>query len=465
MNKEIEIKAAEDKEESGKTKLIAISSNFSKQEDLSSANFEIDNRTKVVKWGKNNLLPDFLIKVSKTKSTKHAAIISRKCKMIAGSGFVEPESQAAKDFIKNRFSKHDLNEISKMCANDYEVLNMYALGIRWNSDKTRIAAIDYIPAHKVRKSIVSGLWKISDNWEAPNQKSSNTQIKQEFNSNPLPEEFETMSDKEKKFELNQILVYKNTQIAAEAYPSPTYAAGLDWILADASIATFTLNMIKKNFTGGYHINIATGIPEEDERKSEKKKFKKEYAGESGESIIITFSEPDSPNVPTLNPLPSTGNEEIYNETEKRAQENIFIVHEVTNPALFGIRIAGELGGKNNLQESLEIFQVVYVDQRQNDIESSFNLIGKINLINEELQLKTFSLEVDDDDSTNSEGKQLAKKLSKLDQDIRGAVLARLTDEEILSIVGIKKEKESSSDVTEAPTEEKEVEPINENINV
>jgi hypothetical protein len=167
----------------------------------------------------------------------------------------------------------------------------------------------------------------------------------------------------------------------------------------------------------------------------------------------------------LNPLPSTGNEEIYNETEKRAQENIVIVHEVTNPALFGIRIAGELGGKNNLQESLEIFQVVYVDQRQNDIESSFNLIGKINLINEELQLKTFSLEVDDDDSTNSEGKELAKKLSKLDQDIRGAVLARLTDEEILSIVGIKKEEESSSDVTEAPTEEKEVEPINENINV
>jgi len=437
---EIEIKATEGGSKDNSANLVVISTKFGKEETLSDRYFEVDKSNKVVQWGENNLLPDFFIALSKIKSTKHSAIISRKCKMIAGNGFQIPESEALKKFIANEKGKENLNKIAKRVANDFEVLNMFALGVRWNIDKSEIAAIDYIPAHKVRKSTVSGVWKVSNNWADPKAKGSNTQMKQEFSTTPLPEDFQTYSDKKKKFELNQIYVVKEMQIASDSYPTPNYAAGLNWILADAGISSFTLGMIKKNFNGGYHIDIATGIPEEDERKDFKKKFKKEYAGADGESIVITFSDPEATNKTTLTPLPSSGNEDIYNETEKRAQENIFIVHEVTNPALFGIRIPGELGGgKNQLEESLEIFQAVYIDQRQDTIEEAFNEILKTNYPKEEeeLKLSVFSLDVDENEASgNAEGKKLAKKLSKLQPDIRAAVMSVLTIDQKLSIVGL-----------------------------
>jgi len=471
MAEEIEIKATKSSDKDGiknNSGVMVISSNFSKQETLSSERFEVDNRNKIIQWGEKNLLPDYLIRLSKIKSTKHSAIVSRKCKMIAGNGFQVPESDVLKAFIKNEKSKEDLNKIAKRVANDYEVLNMFALGVRWNVEKTEIAAIDYIPAHKVRKSTVSGVWKVSDNWKEPKKKGSNTQIKQEFNTRPLPEGFEDLSDPEKKFELNQILVVKAMQIASETYPAPEYASALNWILADSGISTFTLGMIKKNFNGGYHINIATGIPEATERKKFKKDFKNEYAGDDGESIIITFSDPEATQTPTLTPLPSAGNEDIYNETEKRAQENIFIAHEVTNPALFGIRIPGELGGKNEQQESLELFQVIYIDQRQNDIEEPFNMLLRVNDPKgaEELKLATFSLEVDEKDANeNPEGKKLAKSISKLPENLQAAVISKLSDEQILSLAGISKEEKVSPEVTETPAEEPQVEPQNTEENV
>ena len=176
---QIEVKGSEDKQESSAKPpvLIALSSSYSEQNTLSSENFEVDNRSKIIKWGANNLLPDFLIKVSKTKSTKHSAIISRKCKMIAGNGWQKPESAKAQAFIENKYGSKDLNVIAKLVANDYEVLNLFAIGVRWNSTKTEITAIDYIPAHKVRKSTIGSIWKVSDNWKEPGKKGSNTQIK------------------------------------------------------------------------------------------------------------------------------------------------------------------------------------------------------------------------------------------------------------------------------------------------
>ncbi len=421
-------------EDKSKLNMLVVSQNFSKQDDLSHHHFIEDKANKIIQWGKDNMLPELLVKASKTKSTKHSSIISRKCKMIAGNGWQEAESSQLKEFIENKHGEKDLNKVAKLVTNDYEVLNLAAIGVRWNEDKTQIAALDYIPAFKGRKSMVAGHWKFSDNWKDAKSKKSNTQLKQEFSTTPLPDDFDTLSDKEKKFLLNQVLIIKNEQIGAEDYPTPTYAAGIDWIFSDAGISTFTLNMIKKNFTGGYHINFPTGIPDADERKAEKRKFIKHYGGEDGDSIIITFSDPNAENVPELKALPSTGNEDIYNETEKRAQENIFIAHEVTNPALFGIRVSGELGGKNELQESLELFQVIYIDQRQEDIEDPFNMLVKVNKIAEEMKLVKYSLEVEA--GADDKGAQLARKISKLPDNMQSVVLAELNKQQILSLAGI-----------------------------
>ena len=360
--------------------------------------FKVDTQLKIIKWGVKNLLPDELMKLGKLESTKHSAILNRKVKMVAGNGWEETDDKKLKEFIENTKGSHDLNDLVKLNAYDYEFLNHIALEIRWNDEKKLIGAIDFLPAHKVRIGEDENTFKISDNWKEPQKPESNTRTVTAFNQDPLPDDFGGLSDEDQEKLLSQIIFFKNLQTGTDSYAIPNYAAGMNWILADSAISLFTLNMIKKNFAGGYHINIPTGIPGKEERTEFKKEFIKQYGGEDGDSIVITFTEPDA-EPPAFNALPSTGNENIYNETEKRSSENIFIVHEVTNPALFGVRIPGELGGRSDLQESLDIFQAVYIDYRQDDIETLFNKLAKINGVTEKMELKKFSLGDDKEEET------------------------------------------------------------------
>jgi len=43
------------------------------------------------------------------------------------------------------------------------------------------------------------------------------------------------------------------------------------------------------------------------------------------------------------------------------QKVYLLVIQQLNPNLFGVRIPGELGNKNDLIESLQVFQVQYID--------------------------------------------------------------------------------------------------------
>lgn len=404
-----------------------------------------DKTLSIYKWGKKNDAPDFYVSLAQDESATHAAIIQRKVKMIAGQGWEEPETEAAREFLKNARGNYNLHDAAMLNASDKSILNHLALLIRWNKDKTKIGAIDFIPAGKVRIGTAKNTFWISNDWKYPKKEESKTTLYSAF-STEVPEGLEKMSKEDKKFYLNQVLFVKDLQIGTDHYAKPSYNAGLNWILTDAAISKFTLNMVKKNFAGGYHINIATGIPGADERSEFKKDFVKQYGGEDGDSIVITFSK-NKETAPDFNPLPSTGNEDIYNETEKRASENVFKVHEVTNPQLFSIRVPGELGGKNELQESLEIFQAVYVDQEQEFIEAIYNKLAKINGVKEELRLKKYSLHNSSDDSTEEEREALRviKALEDLPDNAAAKVLDNMSKSQILNLIGLKPDENGNTE--------------------
>lgn len=400
--------------------------------------FNKDKSLNIFKWGANNMLPDYLINLGQTKSSTHSSILQRKTRMIAGNGWQEPTTQQGRDFLNNVRGSHHLNDMVLLNASDYEYLNHFALLIRWNEDKSYIGAIDFIPAGKIRISIEEGKYYISDNWKAPKKPESKTRELTEF-SRDTPEGFSEMSIEQKKPYLNQLVFFTELQIGTDTYARPNYAAGMNWILSDAAISSFTLNMIKKNFAGGYHIHFSNGIPEDDERRDFKKEFNAQYGGEDGDSIVISWGEGQD-DLPQFNPLPSTGNEDIYNETEKRASENIFKVHEVTNPALFGVRVPGELGGtsRDALTESLELFQAVYIDQRQESLEKVFNKLARINGVQEELKLNKFTLTEIIEDATGDEaqGNKIAEAISRLSPLVATKVLDNMDPKEIRGLIGL-----------------------------
>jgi hypothetical protein len=59
--------------------------------------------------------------------------------------------------------------------------------------------------------------------------------------------------------------------------------------------------------------------------------------------------------------------ERYLEMSNRVKESIFIGHRVTNPILFGVKEAGQLGARNELDLAYEIFTNTYIAERQNTL--------------------------------------------------------------------------------------------------
>ena len=79
---------------------------------------ERDRSHDFVKWSKKNDYPYFLIDLF-NGSAWHQGIIKNKVPYIAGGG-LETTSGNLNEFIENKYSEFDMNEISEMLAFDYE---------------------------------------------------------------------------------------------------------------------------------------------------------------------------------------------------------------------------------------------------------------------------------------------------------------------------------------------------------
>lgn len=397
---------------------------------------ETENGDGLVYYGEEHEMPEFYHNLYQNGSGKHQAIINRKTKMIAGQGFEDIAEPQLVEFVKNSRGKTSLKKVVRRFAKDYEIHNRATLLIRWNLDKTKIAAIDYTPVMKYALDEDGVHIWYSQDWtgDSRNKKKSEKRKMQLFNKEPLPSDFNQLEDEDKKIYLNQIYHLNEPEGGCDYYAEPEYKSELESILADAEIGRYSYNLIRKKFTAEYHVDFRTGVPEEDERKQIKKDFLKEYTGTEPdtETIIVTFSEPEG-EATKINPLPAVGNEQMYIETNKMMQDRIFIAHQVNNPNLFGIAVPGELGGRQKMQEDLEVFQSIYVDQKQEIIEDVFNELASVNGIPTGLSLAKYSLV---DIPIEQQDAGVLEALNSLSPLVANKVLENMSEEEVRGLIGL-----------------------------
>lgn len=398
--------------------------------DIHTPEFKEDKKAGIYKYGKNNLFPDFLLDIFLNKSGKHRSIIEKKVKMVSGQGFeYDMTDPLAKEFWENARGSHNLDDMSVLCSTDEEVFFAYAYIIRWNEDKTYVSAIDYMPVHKVRKGLNPKTWFVSDNWQHWKKPESNTRKYKEMNTDPLPLDFEKLKPEEQRLHLNQIVYSKNLTIGSDAYPHVSYQPFIHYLLADYQVGKFTLNNTKNNYLGGYHIDFAGEVPEEEERSATKKAFIEEYTDSEGSTIVFTWTPADSTRGTTLTPLPTNGSEDAFLGTDRQIQENVFVAHRVTNPMLFGIRIAGSLGGQNELEQDLAIYQATEISPKQLKIETGFNRLAAINEVPGRFKLKKYSLQEEEVDTED------ANSFNNLSPLVATKILDNLTVNEIRKLGG------------------------------
>jgi hypothetical protein len=112
---------------------------------------------------------------------------------------------------------------------------------------------------------------------------------------------------------------------------------------------------------------------------------KKFTGDSGKRVVIMFnkSKENSADIQNLGTTMLT--KEDFTNINNLIQQEIFASHQITSPALFGIKTEGQLGSRTEIRDAYEIFNNTYVAERQDEFNQIFtdfrNLKGEVGEFN------------------------------------------------------------------------------------
>lgn len=335
-------------------------------------------RSGYISYGEDNLYADYLISLM-NHSAKHNAILKRKSMMIGGNGFnLDGLDPIAINFIANPYNEMDLNDVLFRVSYDLELFGAYALEIIYSKDRSKIAEINYIPVNKVRLSEDGKSVFYSNDWTNL-RKFAPIKYPAYNPKNPVA---------------SQILYVKEYRPGVEYYGQPEYLSCVNWIALEYEISLFHLNQVKNGFAPSMIINFTTGIPSDEEMSDVVRQLQADFEGARNAGKVMFLFSDGQDRAAQITPVQLNDSDERFIMLNKEITQGILTGHSVTNPGLFGVAQEGELGMKNVILESLEMFQSMYVNPKQLFLERTFNSLLKFNGSQSKLLINKYKLDIE-----------------------------------------------------------------------
>lgn len=342
-------------------------------EDAAQPSFVEKKGKPYILYGEKNDYPDYLLYLY-NNSAKHSAIINGKVDYVCGKGWqYEKEGTAADQvmkadsFIGKANAKGEtLLDITSKAELDIEIFNGAYLQVVWNL-KEEIASIYHLDYTTVRSNKDNSAFFVCEDWVkyAPNGS-------YKTNNNPEYKEFPAFNPNNKKG--SQILYIKKYHPGIDIYTLPNYRGSITWIEVDIEIGNYHLNNVKGGFFANKIINFNNGKPSVEEQAKIERMFAEKFGGVRGRKYMLAFNA-DTSKATTAIDLSVAESDKIFDQLNKTCQQEIFTGHRITSPMLFGIKTEGQLGGRAELRDAYEAFQNIYVNGRQQWIESAFNMLA------------------------------------------------------------------------------------------
>jgi hypothetical protein len=308
-----------------------------------------------IEFGKNNDYPNYLLSLY-NESPKHGAIVKSKCTYIYGKGFEVAGTANSRG--------ETWNQIVKKCIKDDELYRGYYMQVIWNRIG-QIAEVYHIDFAKVRVNKDLSLYYVKNDWSDFKEK---------------PREYPAFNMNEKFG--SQIYFNREYNPLSEVYPLPSYYQGLNYIESDIKVSRHILANANQGFVGSTLINLNNGDPVNEEHKGEVERgLLKKFTGDEGKRLVIMFNKSKDNAAEIVNLGNTMLTKEDFTNINNLITNEIMICHQVVSPTLFGVKVEGQLGSRNEIREAYEVFNNVYVQERQseyNDVFTQFrNLKGEL----------------------------------------------------------------------------------------
>lgn len=309
-----------------------------------------------VYYGEKNDYPQFLLDLY-YKCSKHNAIVKGKCEYIAGAGWSNSGE------IPINTDGETLNSFTKKTVLDCEIHNGEAIEVIWMAGG-KYAEFRHIDFAKIRSNADNSEFYYTSEWL--NKQGYPNQTPQRAKDWEVYEPFDPNNRKGK-----QLIYYKNYSPGLDVYPLPEYKAAMLYIELEYQIANYWYNRVKNGFMPSAILNFYMGQPTDDEMKKLEEKIKGKFTGTNNAGQFILNFAPNKDSAADIQQIRPPELSQEYEALNKTLQTEIFTGHRVTNGMLFGIKEAGQLGGRTELIESNELFQNRYVSPRQLEKEMFF----------------------------------------------------------------------------------------------
>lgn len=299
-------------------------------------------------FGDDNKFPDHILYLF-DKSSVHGAIINNKVIYIVGKGIdcTDPKLKTV-----NRYGE-SMNKVLEKSCKDVELFGGFYWQIIYNALGS-IKEIIHTPFQQIRKGKEKGWWHCKS-WDKLSKYSGikPTQI----------DDFDALNPKGV-----QLFSYKEYRPGDQQYPLPGYFSALNDIETDAEISIYNLSVMKNGQFTGKLISFFSGKITEEKAEELEKKWNKKFSGSGNAGRTMLSFNDGAAKEPKVDDLSSTDLDKLFDQLRKSTEAKIFAGHTITSPMLFGIAEPGKLGGRNEMQDSYEIFKLTYANYKQQALE-------------------------------------------------------------------------------------------------
>ena len=322
-----------------------------------------------IEFGQKNDYPNYLVELL-NKSAKHNSIIKSKVNYITGNGFkTKGPDPVGEQFIEQANPYESLAELSRKVSLDIETFGGAYINCIWSESGEILSSIYHVDYTKVRTNADNTQFWYSEDW---NDRKYKKEVYNAFNT-----QLRTGS---------QILYLKEYRPNLNAYALPGYYGALNYIESDIEISKHVLGNAQTGFSASKLITLPNGDPTDDEKRTIERKFTNRFSGADGKKFILSFTN-DPSRKPIIDDLGASDiTKEDFTNVDKMIQQNIYAGHQITSPDLFGISTPGQLGSRQQMRDSYEIFKNTYVNDKQIFIEQVFSELAKLHGASESLEI-------------------------------------------------------------------------------
>ena len=168
-------------------------------------------------------------------------------------------------------------------------------------------------------------------------------------------------------DVSQIMYFKRYSPGMSYYPPPDYLGALTTIQLDVEVKNFHLNNTQNSMMPSMSVSFTNGVPSEEERDILMRQLEAKYSSTNNAGRIFLFFSENPETAPVITPIPNNASDAWYSQMAPQIEQTILSGWRITSPQILGIKTAGQLGGREELLDSYNLFAEIVIKPIQEEV--------------------------------------------------------------------------------------------------